>query len=394
MPHPLWFPGQQYTDNNMSGRERSREGVRSAENSGKLKRGEETDKDDTVLSEGKKSFPQWELLKQDQINILLSLPVDQVQLQFEDILNIENHQTCVKEAALLEYFVNGFCWAKEMNFSSQQISFIMALLQQLLDNIKNKQSFADNFKTFIQTVLASKASFLFTTTDQIKAITDYFKTSLFQHYRLYELIFNHRREEQLLKIEKCIEVINPAEFAAPLEEGMPTDLYFHYMAPPRVQTPEQTMQASHEENVEEPGKAELEESPGNQVGFSVEDVREVLGEMTQEMLAKLQFQKFPGMLNSVDLIIPNMVETVKITNAGITENDFLTNNITIPDVDQRHSICLCAVRGTSLHTMGCLYFVSFKPGTLCTNMHEYNTLFYSESKIDDKISKENKWNLA
>uniref|UniRef100_A0A8C2DR72 Ciliary associated calcium binding coiled-coil 1 n=1 Tax=Cyprinus carpio TaxID=7962 RepID=A0A8C2DR72_CYPCA len=236
----------------------------------------------------KKSFPQWELLKQDQINILLSLPVDQVQLQFEDILNIENHQTCVKEAALLEYFVNGFCWAKEMNFSSQQISFIMALLQQLLDNIKNKQSFADNFKTFIQTVLASKASFLFTTTDQIKAITDYFKTSLFQHYRLYELIFNHRREEQLLKIEKCIEVINPAEFAAPLEEGMPTDLYFHYMAPPRVQTPEQTMQASHEENVEEPGKAELEESPGNQVGFSVEDVREVLGEMTQEMLAKLQ----------------------------------------------------------------------------------------------------------
>lgn len=48
------------------------------------------------------------------------------------------------------------------------------------------------------------------------------------------------------------------------------------------------MQASHEENVEEPGKAELEESPGNQVGFSVEDVREVLGEMTQEMLAKLQ----------------------------------------------------------------------------------------------------------
>lgn len=38
--------------------------------------------------------------------------------------------------------------------------------------------------------------------------------------------------------------------------------------------------------------------------------------------------------DSVDLIIPNMVETLKITNAGITENDFLTNNITIPDVDQ------------------------------------------------------------
>ncbi len=37
--------------------------------------------------------------------------------------------------------------------------------------------------------------------------------------------------------QKRIEVIDPAEFAAPLEEGMPVDLYFHYMAPPRVQTP-------------------------------------------------------------------------------------------------------------------------------------------------------------
>ncbi|KAK2876812.1 hypothetical protein Q8A67_020908 [Cirrhinus molitorella] len=282
----------------MSGRERSREGVRSAENTEKIKRsrGEEADKDDIRLSEVKISFPQWELLKQDQLNILLNLPVDQVQLQFEDILNIKNHQTCAKEAALLEYFVNGFWWAKEINFNSQQILFIMALLQQLLDNIRNKQSsFADNFKAFTQTVLATrqsssteaKASFLFST-DQINAITDYFKTSLFQHYRLYELLFTHRREEQLLKIEKCIEVINPAEFAAPLEEGLPADLYFHYMAPPHVQTPEQAVQESDKENVEEPGKAELEESPGNHVGFSVEDVREVLGELTQEMLAKLQ----------------------------------------------------------------------------------------------------------
>uniref|UniRef100_A0A672PZL8 Ciliary associated calcium binding coiled-coil 1 n=1 Tax=Sinocyclocheilus grahami TaxID=75366 RepID=A0A672PZL8_SINGR len=169
--------------------------------------------------------------------------------QFEDILNFKDHQTCVKEAALLEYFASGFWWAKEMNFNSQQISFIMVLMYSL-----------------------------------------YHINNLFQHFRLY-----HSREKQLLKIEKCIEVIDPAEFAAPLEEGMPADLYFYYMAPPRVQTPEQTVQESLEENVEEPGKAELEESPGNHVGFSVEDVREALGEMTQEMLAKLQVYTLESM---------------------------------------------------------------------------------------------------
>lgn len=41
-----------------------------------------------------------------------------------------------------------------------------------------------------------------------------------------------------LLFQKCIELINPADFAAPLEEGMPTDLYFRYVDPPRVQTPE------------------------------------------------------------------------------------------------------------------------------------------------------------
>uniref|UniRef100_A0A671RV03 Ciliary associated calcium binding coiled-coil 1 n=1 Tax=Sinocyclocheilus anshuiensis TaxID=1608454 RepID=A0A671RV03_9TELE len=195
--------------------------------------------------------------------------------QFEDILNFKNHQTCVKEAALLEHFVSGFWWAKEMNFNSHQISFIMALLQQLLDSIKNKQSsFADNFKAFTQTVLATrqspsteaKASFLFTT-DQIKAITDYFKNILFQHFRLYDILFTHSREKQLLKIEKCIEVIDPAEFAAPLEEGMPADLYFYYMAPPRVQTPEQTSVNQHIQ--EEP--AEEQQSRGRKLKSSAKD---------------------------------------------------------------------------------------------------------------------------
>ncbi|TRY86863.1 hypothetical protein DNTS_002554, partial [Danionella cerebrum] len=57
-------------------------------------------------------------------------------VQFEDALSFKKHQTCLKEAALLENFVNAFWWAKEMNFTSQQISFIMALLQLLIDNIK------------------------------------------------------------------------------------------------------------------------------------------------------------------------------------------------------------------------------------------------------------------
>lgn len=36
-----------------------------------------------------------------------------------------------------------------------------------------------------------------------------------------------------------MEVVNPDDFVSPLEEGMSADVYFQYVAPPCVQTPEQ-----------------------------------------------------------------------------------------------------------------------------------------------------------
>lgn len=131
--------------------------------------------------------------------------------RFKDILTFRNQQTCMKDAALLDYFVNGFCWAKEMKFTCQQISFIMALLQHLLDNIKRnlkwfelftesslvvflttltllhflsdkQMSLADNFKVFTQIMNVSRrspsaetdVSVLFTA-DQIRSITQYIR---------------------------------------------------------------------------------------------------------------------------------------------------------------------------------------------------------------------------
>lgn len=45
----------------------------------------------------------------------------------------------MKEAALLDYYVCGFCWAKEANFTPRQTSFTMAVLHMLLDNIRGEE---------------------------------------------------------------------------------------------------------------------------------------------------------------------------------------------------------------------------------------------------------------
>lgn len=54
----------------------------------------------------------------------------------KEILGYKNHRTCMKEAALLDYYVCGFWWAKEASFSPTQTSFTMAVLHSLLDNVR------------------------------------------------------------------------------------------------------------------------------------------------------------------------------------------------------------------------------------------------------------------
>ncbi|XP_026865190.2 ciliary-associated calcium-binding coiled-coil protein 1 isoform X2 [Electrophorus electricus] len=240
----------------MAGLERARERVNSAENPNIV-----PEKKDVLSNENGAAeiLPQWTLLPQEQIRLLCGVSVDEVQLQFEDVLNLKKHQTCLQEAALLDCFVAGFWWAKEMNFTCQQISFIMAVLQLLLDNINDKQmSFIENFKVLTQTLLATRKSTASVDTDvnplfnsdQIRSITDYFRIGVFQHYKLYEFLFNHPRDEMLLGME-----------------GLDDRL---------------------EKNEEDPGEGKQGKMCETLQGFGAEDVQEVLGEVAKEMLAKLQ----------------------------------------------------------------------------------------------------------
>lgn len=70
------------------------------------------------------------------IKVTLTLPALVACRELKEILDFRNHQTCMKEAALLDFYVCGFWWAKEANFTPMQTSFTMAVLHMLLGNIK------------------------------------------------------------------------------------------------------------------------------------------------------------------------------------------------------------------------------------------------------------------
>uniref|UniRef100_A0A3Q3VJF1 Uncharacterized protein n=1 Tax=Mola mola TaxID=94237 RepID=A0A3Q3VJF1_MOLML len=161
---------------------------------------------------GARGVLQWDALPPHQIEELLKGPADEVQLQMKEILGFSNHQTCIKEAALLDLYVCGFWWAKEANFTPIQTSFTMAVLHMLLDNIRERQmTLVDNFMEFAKVLAAACStsepnSTSLLSTEEGKALISYIRFSVFQKYTLYELFFTTSREELLLSTERTIEV--------------------------------------------------------------------------------------------------------------------------------------------------------------------------------------------
>ncbi|XP_076615299.1 ciliary-associated calcium-binding coiled-coil protein 1 [Chaetodon auriga] len=179
-------------------------------------------------------FLQWAALPQQQIQDLLKKPADELQSELKEILAFRNHQTCMKEAALLDFYVCGFWWAKEANFTPVQTSFTMAVLHMLLGNIRDKQMvLVENLMEFAKALDGAcqcSTSGADTTSlldrEEATALISYIRNSLFQKYRLYELLFTTSREELLTGMERTIEVFSCQDALTPLEEGISTPLYF------------------------------------------------------------------------------------------------------------------------------------------------------------------------
>ncbi|XP_037610286.1 ciliary-associated calcium-binding coiled-coil protein 1 [Sebastes umbrosus] len=191
--------------------------------------------DDTLLQKEEAVFLlQWEAATHQQIQQLLEATRDELELEMKEILGLRNHHICMKEAALLDYYVCGFWWAKAAKYTPMQTSFTMAVLHMLLDNIREKQMvLTENLMEFAKALGA--ASQCWTSEEntspllgreEAMALISYIRNSLFQKYRLYELLFTTSREELLTGMERTIEVFSCQDALTPLEEGISSHLDF------------------------------------------------------------------------------------------------------------------------------------------------------------------------
>ncbi|NWV27104.1 CBCO1 protein, partial [Origma solitaria] len=129
--------------------------------------------------------------------------------KMEEFLNFKQLKTSFKEAVILDYYIAGFWWAKEMNFSVVQLSGFMDLLNFALENLSNKHmTLGDNLKELERAMSGTgktgseeSGDLNLFSIEQAKAIIDYLVTSLFKHYKVYEYLFHFRREEPVISNE-------------------------------------------------------------------------------------------------------------------------------------------------------------------------------------------------
>ncbi|XP_034291206.1 ciliary-associated calcium-binding coiled-coil protein 1 isoform X1 [Pantherophis guttatus] len=243
----------------------------------------------------------WRFLSFAEVSIMLEQDVAGVEKSLEEFLNLTHRLTSLKEAALLDYYVSGFWWAKGLEFSSVQVGGFLTLLNLLLDNLETyHMTLEENIQELASTMAGIGLSnseisggFEFFTVDQAKAIINYVKSSLFQHYTLYEYLFHSPREEVVIGDEKVVELVKPSKmpFPAPLEEGLPSDIYFKFVA---LTAGEEEEEEEEEEEAKGP-EGVLAEVPAEEqvtvdplMGYTIEDVRSLLGQLTNDLISNIQ----------------------------------------------------------------------------------------------------------
>lgn len=233
------------------------------------KRDSATTRDKHKSEEEEKESLAWKVLSEEQTQALKELTVHELEVKLAEVLSIENYRISLPEACLLDYYVAGFWFAKEQNFTLQQISAFFTLLKEMLDNIKEKHfSLVENiekFKSFLAGIgvenCPHNGGLECFDVNQAKLITDYFTDSLFQHYKLYQFLFTQDPQEEVVVSELAVEVppLATVPFPPPLDEGMTEEVWReHVMTPPQSPQPEEQKE----------GEQDLKEEDGHSTAVS------------------------------------------------------------------------------------------------------------------------------
>eukprot|EP00048_Salpingoeca_helianthica_P008327 m.121427 g.121427 ORF g.121427 m.121427 type:complete len:231 (-) comp14575_c0_seq8:45-737(-) len=122
---------------------------------------------------------------------LLTLSDSELPRRLAEVLQLSECETNLANAASLEYFLAGFSFGKEHNFSEMSLSALLTLLHVLLENCREKKmSLTDNHTIFREMMArhvgGDEENVMDFEPSKAALIHDHLAKGLFLHYRLYQ----------------------------------------------------------------------------------------------------------------------------------------------------------------------------------------------------------------
>ncbi|XP_071828010.1 ciliary-associated calcium-binding coiled-coil protein 1-like isoform X1 [Apostichopus japonicus] len=270
-------------------------------------------RDDDAKGLEKQTSLAWRVLSNSQMQELIPLTAEELQKKLAVILDLPDHDTILQDAAVLDFYVSGFWWGKEQGWNEQQISGLVTVHHILIENIKaNKLSLQENLTELkkmlvgIGTKDEQNGGLDFLDVTMATSLVKFLSSTFFQHYRLYEFLFNGERTEQVISTDLEVELVPPANLPhpPPLDEALPEDIYRRHVAPQSsesrasVMTTEEDLEVATEEAIETESKTgepavedanDAEEEVGDILaGVTAEEVQTVFDRVSRELFSSLQ----------------------------------------------------------------------------------------------------------
>jgi hypothetical protein len=201
----------------------------------------------------------WQILTQTHVSKFKTLSINELMDEMGLVLSLTKAKEDLHQAAILDFFVTAFVFAKESDFTDEQSSAFFTIIHKLIDNIRgnNAHMYACNDTTMM--ICAEKNLSLGDNVQQLQSYLmgiegssphqcslncftinvaqkciEYIHTSLFQHYSLFEYIIHEKQEDEpiLVQLQACVPPNVETLCPAPLEEAVPEDFYNRLIKPP------------------------------------------------------------------------------------------------------------------------------------------------------------------
>jgi hypothetical protein len=129
----------------------------------------------------------------------------QIAWRLAAVLGLGQYEESLSEAALVDYYVATYWFAREHKFTDEQTSTLFTITHTLITNLKDHHfSLVDNIQQLRDLLagvgVSQRTAVQCLTPEAAGLVVECVTTGLFQHYRLFQFLFEEQQTEQLIEL--------------------------------------------------------------------------------------------------------------------------------------------------------------------------------------------------